>query len=81
MKITLESTSQVVLIAGVPARIWEGHTESGIAVHCAITRIAIHDAADASQFEAELIETKPPSAAAQECFPMRMFIEDSEYPD
>ena len=41
MKITVENTSKIVTLNGVPARIWEGFTESGIECHCYITRIAI----------------------------------------
>ena len=41
VKLQIESTSKVVEFNGVPARIWEGHTESGIPVHCFITRIAV----------------------------------------
>ncbi len=41
MKITVENTTKIVTLNGVPARIWEGFTESGIKCHCYITRIAI----------------------------------------
>ena len=74
MKITIENTSRIIEINGVPARIWEGKTESGIAVHCAINRIAVHNTADTAQFEAELVETNSPSDAALECFPLRMIL-------
>jgi hypothetical protein len=44
MKVTIESTSRCVtlIIDGreVPARVWQGHTESGTPVQCFITRIA-----------------------------------------
>lgn len=44
MKITIESTAKIVtLVVGghdVPARVWQGQTESGIPVQCFITRIA-----------------------------------------
>lgn len=44
MKITLESTTKLVALgidgATVPARVWQGETESGIPVHAFITRIA-----------------------------------------
>ncbi len=44
MKITIESTAKIVtLIQGkseIAARIWQGHTESGIPVLCFVTRIA-----------------------------------------
>lgn len=41
MKITLESTSKIVELNGVPARVWEGKSESGIPCHAFITRIAV----------------------------------------
>lgn len=62
MKVQLESTTKIVKLNGVPARIWEGHTESGIAVHAYVTRIAVASDADCSQFEAELEDCRPPSA-------------------
>lgn len=44
MKIRIESTSKIVmLVVGgkeVPARVWQGETDGGIAVQCFITRIA-----------------------------------------
>ena len=48
--------------ASVGARIWEGHTESGIPVHCYVTRIAVANGQDTSQFERELQEHAAPSA-------------------
>lgn len=76
MKITVESTSQCVtlVVAGaeVPARIWEGHTDSGIAVHCYITRIAVHKDSDLSQFEKELKES--PQRKPTVAIPLRMII-------
>ncbi len=45
----------------VPARVWEGTTESGIPVYAFITRIAVHNDADHTQFEAELQECRAPS--------------------
>lgn len=41
MKITIENTSKIVSLNGIPARIWEGETENGIKVHCFISRIAV----------------------------------------
>lgn len=44
MKITIESTSKIVTMVcdgrDVPARVWQGATESGIPVQCFITRIS-----------------------------------------
>lgn len=78
MKITIESTSRIVQVQGdngglIPARVWEGHTDSGIAVHCLLTRIAALKTEDLSQFEAELVEQRPPTAIA-EAFPARMVL-------
>ena len=73
MRIQLESTSQIVEVNGVPARVWEGATESGVAVACLITRIAVKRDADCSQFEAELKETRPPTAELN-AFPLRMVL-------
>jgi hypothetical protein len=74
MKITIESTSKIVHLNGVPARIWEGQTASGIKCHCYITRIAIDkDETKANEFEKELNEQKVPSAEI-EAIPLRMII-------
>lgn len=61
MKITIESTSKIVNVNGVPARVWEGASESGVQVHCFVTRIAVRDTDDCSQFERELEEHRKPS--------------------
>lgn len=62
MKITLESTTTLVDVQGVPARVWEGQTESGIPVTCLVTRIATPDVPGAplEQFKRELQECRPP---------------------
>lgn len=74
MKITIESTSKTVQVNGVPARIWEGQTDSGIAVHCYITRIAAPlVGADLHQFETELQSHAAPSAAIQ-AIPLRLVL-------
>lgn len=73
MRITVESTSKMVTLNGVPARIWEGRTESGIAVHCYITRIAHDLDADSTQFEAELQQTRTPSTDIA-AIPARMIL-------
>lgn len=67
MKINLRSTSSIVKVNGVEARVWEGHTESGISVSCLITRIAVDKYEDCSEFEKELIE-KPAPRAAMDAF-------------
>jgi hypothetical protein len=73
MKITIERTTKTVTFNGLPARIWEGHTESGIQVICFITRVAVPDREDQTQFERELAPMKEPSAEA-ESFPLRMIL-------
>jgi hypothetical protein len=76
MKITVESTTKVVHLDGIPARIWEGHTESGVPVHCYITRIAV--ATDSppehfTQFDYELQEQRTPSAEVA-AIPLRLIL-------
>ena len=62
MKIIIESTTKIIELNGIPARIWEGKTESGIKVHCFITRIAIDkDEIRTDEFQNELQEQKEPS--------------------
>lgn len=78
MKITLESTTKIVELktAGgiVPARIWEGFTDSGIAVHAYITRIAASAKdPDLSQFEKELSECRTPSVDIV-AIPLRLIL-------
>ena len=64
MKVTLESTDKIVELKTamgiVPARIWEGVTANGIRCHAFITRIAVHQNDDASEFERELTEQHAP---------------------
>jgi hypothetical protein len=74
MKITVESTTKLVELNGVPARVWEGVTDSGIPVHCFITRVAAKDTANLTQFEAELKEQRPPSLEVARAYPLRMVL-------
>jgi hypothetical protein len=73
MKIEIESTTKIVYLNSVPARIWVGKTESGIPVHCYVTRIAVAKNADASEFERELQEHKAPTPEI-EAIPLRMIL-------
>lgn len=82
MRITIEPTSKIVDIqtssgAWVPARIWEGKTERGTPVHCFITRICPTVPNPAApiveEFQAALIETKPPSPAV-DAIPLRFVL-------
>jgi len=80
MIVTLESTTKIVTLvtaAGeVDARIWEGTTASGIAVHAFITRIAIDkdDHVAARQFAFELRECRHPSPVVDAAYPLRMIL-------
>jgi hypothetical protein len=74
MNVQLHSTEKIVHLNNVPARIWEGVTESGVKVHAYITRIAIDkDEPNSEQFEKELQEHRPPSPEIQ-AIPLRMII-------
>lgn len=73
MKITLESTTKIVELNGVPARVWEGQTEDGIKLHAYVTRVAVNKEQDSSQFEKELQQHKAPSAEV-EAIPLRMIL-------
>lgn len=74
MNIQLHSTDKIVHMNGLPARIWEGITESGISVHAYITRVACDkDEPNTEQFEKELQEHSAPSAEI-EAIPLRMIL-------
>ena len=73
MKITLQNTTRIVSLNGVPARIWEGETAAGIKCIAFITRIAVAEGADQTQFNRELAEQSAPSSEA-ESFPLRMVL-------
>lgn len=75
MKITIENTSKIVNLDGVPARIWEGKSESGIPVICFITRIMVPEGEgiDYAEFKRELAEERPPSPEV-EAIPLRLLL-------
>ena len=78
MKVILESTSKRIELRddagkGVPARIWEGRTESGIPVYAYITLIAVRNVGDLSEFERELTEQRAPSPDVA-ALPSRMVL-------
>ena len=82
MKLTIESTTKIVMIKpdifsdGVPARVWEGTSESGVKVHCFITRVAIpaEEQENAEQSMNELQQCKPPTPEV-EALPLRFFLD------
>lgn len=61
MKIEVESTEKIVELNGIPARVWDGKTSSGIPVHCFVTRISPQTNENIEQFERELKEQKAPT--------------------
>lgn len=74
MKLTIESTTKIVELNGIPCRVWEGETESGIKVHCFISRVAIDkDEPRADEFQKELTECKPPTEEIQ-AIPGRLIL-------
>lgn len=82
MKITLESTTKIVDLfidgAKVPARIWEGTTDTGTPVHAFITRIAptvqlpLPDQVE-KEFGLQLQECRPPSPDIA-AIPLRLIL-------
>lgn len=74
MKLIIESTTLTTEINGVPARIWEGETDSGIPVHCYITRVAVAKDQNCTQFDRELQQCKALSAQIAAGIPMRMIL-------
>lgn len=77
MKVTLESTDKLVELdvgpAVVHARIWEGRTDTGIPVHAFITRIAVGQEQDQTQFEEELRHCRAPSPEVA-AIPLRLIL-------
>lgn len=75
MKVTLTSTEKIVTLNGVPARVWEGETDTGIQCHAFVTRIAVdrNDEEGCAQFAAELQENRPPRPELA-VYPLRMIL-------
>lgn len=63
MKVTIESTQDVTDIDGVPVRLWEGVTESGVKCKVFVHRLGVHNDDDAGQFERELSERELPGTS------------------
>lgn len=77
MKIQIESTSKIVTLVvdgkEIPARLWQGHTESGVPMHAFITRVAVDKDEDAVEFERDLLEQAVPRAEFN-VYPMRLIL-------
>lgn len=61
MEIQIKATEHVTEIQGVPCRLWEGQTSSGVKCKVFVHRIMVHKDEDASEFEKELVEQMPPA--------------------
>jgi hypothetical protein len=79
VRISLESTSRIVELNGVRARVWQGKTASGIPVAAFITSIVVERTEDTAAFDRELLEHAEPRADLRE-FPARMAIDYEEDP-
>ena len=64
MKIQIESTTQIVQMKGIPCRLWEGKSETGVKVMCWIATISVPENEDLHQFQNELRELTEPSFEA-----------------
>lgn len=79
MKLTLESTDQIVTLnkggVDVPARVWIGQTEAGVKVHCFITNIAVSKDEPPAAFEQFEKELKESHVRPNLAIPLRYFID------
>jgi hypothetical protein len=78
MRVMLESTTKIVdlIVDGraIPARIWEGATETGIACHAYVTRIAVNEQDNAAEFERELQEQRVPENPDVRAIPLHLVL-------
>lgn len=65
MRLSIESTDDVTIVDGRPARVWKGRTEGGIECFVFVARIAVREDKD-DAFARELLETHPPAEDAGE---------------
>jgi hypothetical protein len=61
------------MLNGLPARVWEGKTESGIPCHAFITRICVDREQDSTEFDRELQEHRPASPEI-DAIPFRLVL-------
>lgn len=69
MKITIESTTRIVLVNGVPTRVWQGTSEGGLVIAALVAQIAVDADAAPADFGRELEENAAPLPAAMAMFP------------
>lgn len=74
MNANIVSTSKIVTLNDVPARIWTGHTDSGIEVIFYVTRVAISSSETrVKEFKNELKSQIPPTPAIA-AIPLRLIL-------
>lgn len=60
MKLMIEATDQITEFDGVPCRVWNGTTETGVECYVLVHRLCVRNGQDTTQFERELQEVPPP---------------------
>lgn len=73
MKVTLEPTSLMVTVNGVPCRVWQGQTESGLQIHAHIALVGTDERAEAPELEAALQQVATPRAELAG-YPLRLVL-------
>ncbi len=76
MKLSIEPTSKIVTLNGVPARIWEGRADDGTPVHVFVARVGVpadEPAEVLERFEQALEVVRPPSAEVK-AYPARLVL-------
>lgn len=76
MKISIEPTSKIVEMDGVPVRIWEGASDEGMPVVVFIARVSVPDGLPIQaymEFERALGKARTPSPAVV-AIPLRMVL-------
>jgi hypothetical protein len=74
MKVQMESTDLIGEVNGVPARIWEGVTESGVPFMAFVTRVMVHKDHSQTEFDSEVRASPPPQQATVHPIPLRLVI-------
>lgn len=74
MKIIMEPTTKLVDVNGVKTRLWQGHTENGIACHAYVALVGVDRSADTTDFERELREVAAPRPDLN-FIPLRMILD------
>ncbi len=65
MRLAAESTTKLVTMNGMAMRIWEAETERGVPCHLYVALVAVPEDRDQSQFDAELLASRAPSAEVE----------------